>query len=96
LHAEVVPRKVTIMEPRPEDGRRHRASDEAVSSENRPRLPLLLIVIPAALSAVVFTNSWLPGTGSWPDWVYILLVVGSLALIVTTVVQRRRGATQWQ
>ena len=90
MHAEVAPRKVTIMKPHPEDVPAQ-LSDEAVSSEEQPRPPFWLVVIPAVLTTLVLANSWILGSGSWPDWVYALLVTGSLALVVATVVQRWRA-----
>jgi hypothetical protein len=86
LHTEVTPRKVTIMKPHPEDVP-EQPRDKAVSSEVQLRPPFWLVV-PAALTALVLASSWISGRGSWPDWVYALLVMGSLALIVATVVQR--------
>ncbi len=86
-------RKVMIMKPHPEDVPAQ-PSDEAVPSEEQPRPPFWLVAIPAALTALVLANSWISGSGSWPDWVYALLVTGSLALIVATVVQRWRARTK--
>ena len=93
MHTGVAPRKVTIMKPHPEDVPAQ-PSDGAVSSEEQPRPPFWLVVIPAAVAALVLANGWLSGSGSWPDWVYALLVMGSLALIVATVVQRWRARTK--
>ena len=83
---------VTIMKPPPQDDPRQ--PREAASTENRP--PSWLLVIVPALTAVLFTNSWVSGSGSWPDWVYALLVTGSLALIVAVVIQRRRARIRRQ
>jgi hypothetical protein len=59
-----------------------------VSSEERTRPPFWLVVIPAALTVLVVASRRISGSGSWPDWVYALLVMGSLALVVATVVER--------
>jgi hypothetical protein len=88
LLAKAVHRKVTIMKPDPENRPGRKTSDEGTPSQAQPRSVFWLMMISAGLSAVLFANSWLSGSGSWPDWVYVLLVAGSLAFVVVLLAQR--------